>query len=217
MVVKKFTIQTLLALCGVLSSYTAWAVDVEVYGLFKNMAILKIDGKQRKLKVGQTSPEGVKLISADSFSAELEVEGKRDVYKLGAHVSTSFIEPKLGEAKIMPIGEMYMTTGFINKQQVNFLVDTGASTIAMNVHHARSLGINFRYVGSKIMVSTANGVTQAYKITLNSVRVGDIELKNIEAAVVDGDSPRIILLGNSFLNQVEMQRQGQIMLLKQKY
>ncbi len=193
------------------------ATDIIVLGLFKNKAIVKIDGVQRTLKKGKKSPEGVKLISADSYAAILEVDGKEQEFKLGRHVSTNFKQKTLAEAKIMPVNGMYSTAGFINGQQVNFLVDTGATWIAMNVHQARSLGINFRYIGKRSAVSTANGVVPVYRVTLDKVRVGEIELRNVAAAILEGNSPSEVLLGNSFLNRVEMQRQGQVMLLKQKF
>jgi aspartyl protease family protein len=193
------------------------AADIIVLGLFKNKAIVKIDGKQRTLKKGKKSPEGVKLISADSYVAILEVDGKEQEFKLGHHVSTNFKQKTLAEAKIMPTNGMYSTAGFINGQQVNFLVDTGATWIAMNVHQARSLGINFRYTGKRGSVSTANGTVPVYRVILNKVRVGEIELRNVTAGVLEGNSPPQVLLGNSFLNRVEMQRQGQVMLLKQKF
>lgn len=199
------------------STQFVYAADIVVLGLFKNKAVVNIDGKQRVLKKGKRSPEGVLLISADSDAAILEVEGKQQEFKLGRHVSTSFKEKKLAEAKIMSVNGMYSITGFINGQSVDFLVDTGATWIAMNVHQARSLGINFRYIGKRGYVSTANGVVPIYQIMLDKVRVGEIELRNIEAAVLEGDSPTEVLLGNSFLNRVEMQRQGRVMLLKQKF
>lgn len=117
----------------------------------------------------------------------------------------------------MPVNGMYSTTGFINGHPVNFLVDTGATWIAMNANQARSLGINFRYIGKRGAVSTANGVATVYRVNLDKVRVGEIELNNVAAGVLEGNSPSQVLLGNSFLNRVEMQRQGQVMLLKQKF
>lgn len=195
----------------------SFATDIMVLGLFKNKAIVNIDGKQRTLKKGKKSPEGVILVFADSDSAILEVDGKEQEFKLGRQVSSSFKQKELSEAKIMSVNGMYSTVGFINGQQVQFLVDTGATWIAMNAHQARSLGINFRYLGKRSHVSTANGVVPVYRVTLAKVRVGEIELTNVAAGVLEGSSPQQVLLGNSFLNRVEMQRQGQVMLLKQKY
>ncbi|MDH5395286.1 MAG: retroviral-like aspartic protease family protein [Gammaproteobacteria bacterium] len=199
-----------------INSQFVYADDIVVLGLFKNKAIVKIDGVQRTLIKGKSSPEGIKLISSDSDIAVLEYQGKQQEYKLGSHVSTSFKKKKLAEASIMPVKGMYPVTGFINGQAINFLVDTGATWIAMNVHHARNLGINFR-LGKQGHVTTANGVVPIYLVALDKVRVGEIELRNVEASVLDGDSPPMVLLGNSFLNRVEMQRRGQVMLLRQKY
>ena len=193
------------------------ATDIMVLGLFKDKAIVNIDGKQRTLKKGKKSPEGVTLISSDSDMATLDVDGKQSDFKLGRHVRTNFKQKRLPEAKIMPVNGMYSTTGFINGHPVSFLVDTGATWIAMNVHQARSLGINFRYIGKRGSVSTANGVVPIYRILLDKVKVGEIELTNVAAGVLEGNSPTQVLLGNSFLNRVEMQRQGQVMLLKQKF
>lgn len=193
------------------------AADIIILGLFKGRAIVKIDGKRRTLKPGKPSPEGVTLISADSDVALLEINGQQQEYKLGLHVGTRFKNKENAEAKIMPVEGMYFTTGFINGIPVKFLVDTGATWIAMNSHQARSLGINFRYIGRRAMVSTANGMAPVYRIRLDKVRVGEIELTNVEAGVLEGNSPTEVLLGNSFLNRVEMQRQGQVMLLKQKF
>lgn len=195
----------------------AHAEDITVLGLFKNKAIVNIDGKQRTLKIGKASPEGLMLISADSDTAVIEVDGKLKEFKLGMHVSSSFKEKIQAEAKILPVNGMYSVAGFINGRPVSFLIDTGATWIAMNVHQARSLGINFRYTGKRSVVSTANGAVPVYRILLDKVRVGEIELTQVEAAVLEGDSPEEVLLGNSFLNRVEMQRQGQVMLLKQKF
>ena len=201
----------------VLFSSVASAMDIVVLGLFNQKAIVRIDGVQRKLNLGQTSPEGVKLVAANSQVAILEIEGKQDEYRLGSHISSRFTAPTQAEARIMPVNGMYHIAGSINQQPVDFMVDTGATWIAMNVHQARALGINFRLEGKPGMVSTANGVVPIYGVMLDSVKVGEIELKNVEAGVVDGNSPTQVLLGNSFLNRVEMQRQGQVMVLKQKF
>ena len=195
-----------------------FAKDIVVLGLFKNKALVKIDGVQRVLKINKKSPEGIVLVFSDSDTAILEVDGQQQEFKLGSEVSTNFKQKRLAEAKILPTnGGMYSTVGFINGQQVNFLVDTGATWIAMNVHQARRLGINYRFIGQRASVSTANGVVPVYRVKLDKVRVGEIELTNVDAGVLEGDSPRHVLLGNSFLNRVEMKRQGQVMLLKQRF
>jgi len=97
---------------------------------------------------------------------------------------------------------------------VNFLVDTGATNIAMNEIVAGRLGIDFRYSGTPTRVSTASGIAPAHNVTLASVRVGDIELKNIRATVLEGQYPREVLLGMSFLSRVELERKGKLTILR---
>ena len=201
-----------------------WAVagasagaEILVQGLFKDTAILLVDGKQRRLRVGDTTPEGVKLLEADSESAIIEYAGQRQRYELGGSVRLSFDGPEQALAHIWPDNGMYYANGFINSQAVRFLVDTGASWVAMNANHARRLGIDFRYQGVRGTVRTASGVEPVYVVRLKTVRVGNIELRDVEAAVLEGDSPTEVLLGMSFLNRVDMKRQGEMLELRQKW
>lgn len=193
------------------------AADILVLGLFKDMAILRVDDKQYKLRTGEASPEGIKLIAADSEQAVLEINGQRETYSLGSHISSSFTAPEKSGAIIRPINGMYQVSGFINRQPVNFLVDTGASSIAMNANQARKLGINFRYEGEEGYSSTASGYAKIYKLKLDSVQVGDIVVNNVEAAVLEGNFPTTALLGMSFLNRVNMKREGQLLMLEKKW
>lgn len=193
------------------------AEDIVVLGLFKDMAILRINESQYKLRSGETSPEGIKLVSANSDEAVLEINGQRQTYKLGNHISLSFTTPDTAGAMIRPIDGMYKVHGFINRQPVEFLVDTGASTIAMNANQARKLGINFRYEGEVAYSSTANGYAKIYKLKLDSVQIGDIVVRNVDAAVLEGNFPTTTLLGMSFLNQVNMKRDGQLLVLEKKW
>jgi aspartyl protease family protein len=194
------------------------AARVSVLGLFNNKAVVLIDGRQRTLALNQTSPEGVTLISINSDGAVLEIGGKRSVYPLGGQAGTSIGTPKQTAVQVYrdPQG-MYMAAGSINGFPVNFLVDTGATAVAMNSIQAKRMGINFRLNGESIMVNTASGVEQAYQVKLARVKLGDIELYNIDAVVLDGPSPSDVLLGMSFLGRLEIQNSGQVMQLKRKY
>lgn len=196
----------------------ALAVDkVVVVGLFKDSAILNIDGKQRLLKAGETSAEGVKLISANSQEAVLEIDGERDTYKLGTHISSKFSERKQGEILRLwpnPANGLYIADGSINGFSMKFVVDTGASLVAMNSQEAKRLGINYRLEGSEGLSETASGYSKIYIIELDSVRVGDIELKNVKASVHEGDHPSQVLLGNSFLERINLRRDGKMLELQ---
>lgn len=194
----------------------AFAIDnIVVLGLSKGKALINVDGKQHMLSLGQISPEGVRLIKANVNEAELEVAGKRDVYPLGQHISSNFIP---AAETVVHIARnnfgMYTTTGAINSRLVNFLVDTGATSIALNAGEAKRLGIEYR-LGKPMQVSTASGTAQAFGMRLKSVKVGAIELRDVDAVVVDGSSPEIVLLGMSFLGRLNVQHQGQLLVLKQ--
>lgn len=192
---------------------------VQVVGLFKDRVVIMIDGQQRLLRIGQRSPEGVKLIRADSRKAVLEIDGRSVELVLDRGVGGQYRRPEAGpEARIYRnSGGMFMTVGTINGLPVNFLVDTGASQIAMNAREARRLGVDFRVDGERAAVSTASGYARAYAIKLASVKVGAIELQNVDALVIDGSHPTEVLLGMSFLSRLEIVNSNEVMVLKRKY
>ncbi len=214
---------TLILLLPLLSATSTAAPDnnsetIMVLGLFKDQAVIRIGKRQHILHVGETTPEGVKLIEADSEKAVLEFKGKKETYFLGRQISSHFKTAVIkGEATIWPLNGMYMVGGAINGQPVKFMIDTGASWISMNSQHARRLGLDYRVSGKRSSASTASGVAQVFLINLDRVKVGDIVLHHVEAAVLEGHSPVNILLGMSFLNRVDIQRKGQMMTLKKKW
>lgn len=195
-----------------------WAVNkIEVQALFSNKAVLSIDGQRRVLAVGTTSPEGVKLIAADSKNALLEVDGKQKNYTLGSSVSLSYSKPKNVEESVYADDRgMYLSVGSINGQSVRFLLDTGATLVAMNRSQAKRLGLRYREEGERSGVSTASGYEKAYKIKLKSVTLGKIKQHNVDAVVIDGNHPGPILLGMSFLGKVKVQHGGNVMRLQQR-
>lgn len=78
---------------------------------------------------------------------------------------------------------------------MKFLVDAGASVVAMNAAAARCRGIDHLRVGVVGMVSTAFGCGMREQVALDSVKAGDIQPRNVEAAVLDGPHPPVVLLG----------------------
>ena len=207
-----------LILFGIFANSLYAAERIIVRGLFRDRAILEIDGKQRLLRAGQTSPEGVKLISADSHKALVENQGKQSTLTLGHSISSNFSAPRQQRLKIIPdVRGMYRTTGSINGYPVKFIVDTGATLVSMNSRQARRLGIDYRVIGDPAVSTTASGYSNIYRIRLKRVKVGEIELRNIEAAVHEGDFPPVTLLGMSFLGQLDIQSSGDGLELKRKY
>ncbi|MDO3381184.1 TIGR02281 family clan AA aspartic protease [Gilvimarinus algae] len=194
-----------------------WAANLSVKMLAKDSALIEINGKQRMMRAGQTSPEGVTLLSASRAGAELEYEGQRYSLGLEKHIATAFEQADLPEVRIASgRGGHYEASGRINGIPVKFMVDTGATSVAMSSHAAEQLGINYR-AGQEIQVSTANGIAAAYNIWLDSVSVGSVEVKHVEAAVIIGSSPRTILLGNSYLSLVDMSTEQGVLVLKARH
>lgn len=210
--------QWLLMVCLLGVAQASLAVtDVQVKGLFGGSAVLIIDGTQHLLKAGKTSPEGVRLISADSKKAIVEIDGKRHTLSLSKRIGASYQKTDAAEVRLASgFGGHYVTPGRINNRPVEVMVDTGATSVAMNLSTAEKLGLNYR-AGKESSVSTANGVVQAFNVMLESVAIGSVTVRNVEATVLIGDSPEIILLGNSYLNHVNLSRENGVLVLQSKY
>lgn len=207
------------AVCLSLAAVSAQGARIDVVGLFTDKAVVVIDGTRRVLTLAEVSPEGVKLLAVEADYVVLEIGGKRAIHRLSqaAPVSTTFSSVPMLEVRIArdSIG-MYRSQGSINGTAVKFLVDTGATTVALNGSQARRLGIDFKKIGKQIPINTASGNTVGYLITLNRVKVGGIELFEVEAAVLDGDEPHEALLGMSFLGRLEMQNESGLLRLRKK-
>lgn len=198
------------------AGFAAVAVEnIEVVGLFTNKAVLVIDGNRRVLGIGQTSPEGVTVHQVDMEKALLEIDGVKKEYSLGkSSVGTRY--EKMAQKTVHVYKDahgMYRTTGTVNGQTVDFLVDTGASLVAMNTSQARRLGIRYLLKGKQGAVVTASGVVNAYYVKLDSVAVGAIKLHNIDGVIITGNGPLEILLGMSFLSRLTVEHSGQLMVL----
>jgi aspartyl protease family protein len=209
---------SLLVVALSLASTVAAVEKVTVVGLFKDTAIVVIDGTRRLLRSGDTSPEGVSLISATSKEAVLEIDGKQQRYSLDGQISGSYTKPSQVKVRIWPTpNNMYVVLGSINGYPVKFIVDTGATLVSMSGREAKRLGIDYRVTGRRGRSTTASGITEIFTVTLDRVKVGDIELRNVRGAVHDGDFPPATLLGMSFLSRLNMRQDGQALELELKY
>ncbi|MBI4988097.1 MAG: TIGR02281 family clan AA aspartic protease [Rhodocyclales bacterium] len=214
--VRRVLNSSLSALCCAFAAFPAWAVDVGVVGLFPGKAVLVIDGGEpRTLSVG-ANVSGVRLIAVDQDSATVEIVGKRQRLSIGQHAHSG---GNGGEAQTTNLTAdsrgHFITTGTVNGATVRFLVDTGATSVALGASDARRANVNLGS-GRPIMVQTANGITQAWLVTFDNVRVGDVTLHGVEGTVHQHDMP-MALLGMSFLNRMEMKRDGQTMTLRKRY
>jgi aspartyl protease family protein len=199
----------LAAACGV------QAADVRVVGVSASRAVVSINGgAPRTLAVGQKTAEGVKLLAVEGENATFEVDGRRRTLRMGQMYQTP--SPNSATVTLKADGSgHFMAEGAINGAATQFLVDTGATLIAIPGAEARRLGLSF-VNAPQMSVRTAGGVVPAYRITLDTVRVGGITLTAIDALVVDRGLD-MVLLGMSFLNRTEMRRDGDTMVLTRRF
>ena len=207
----------LLVLLGVTTA--VHATEVGVVGLFPGKAVVTINGgRPRTLAVGDKTAEGVNLKAVEAGAAILEFDGKRHRVGIGEQVFARVDESARSGGTIHLTADTqghFFTTGSLNGTSVRFLVDTGATLVSFGASDARRAGIDYKN-GEPQMTMTANGAVRVWKIKLNTVRVGEVTLHEIDAAVHEHDLP-VALLGMSFLNRMEMLREGETMTLKQRF
>lgn len=211
----------LLLLC--LLPALAWAeTQVNVVGLFQGKAILVVNGgKPRTLSVGDVSPEGIRLVSANSSQAVIEVDGVRRELGMGQAVAlaSSRDDAATSGGSVTLYADStghHFIDGQINGAPLRFLVDTGASAIVMNSGDAKYAKIDYKR-GTPVSVQTANGVANAYRVVINNVRLNGLTLTQVDGLVMEGGSPAVVLLGMSALNRMEMKRDGIALTLIKKY
>ena len=201
---------------GGFSCTTAWATSVSVVGLFKDKAIVSIDGgKPRTLGVGQVF-QGVRLLAADSNSASIDVDGQRRTLGMGQSFGGSASPTERRSVSLTADARGHFSAaGSLNGYPVSFLVDTGATSIAINAADAKRMGLDYK-AGPAVGVNTAGGVVPAWRVKFNSVKVGGITINQVDGMVVESGLS-VPLLGMSFLNRMEMRRDGQTMTLTQRF
>jgi len=214
---KKISFVGLLLFLGLFYASAYAMPDIRVDGLFNGRAVISINGQSKLMKAGQEGPHGVKLVSSDSKQAVIAVNGKIIKLGLSERISSSYSEAEVAEVRLLSgRNGHYFVDGAVNGRTVNFLVDTGASVIAMNIHVAKKLGINYRSAPT-VKMSTASGLADAYEVYLDKVTIGNITQHKVRSVIHVGDFPQITLLGNSFLSKVAMTEEKGVMVLRQKF
>ena len=210
---------TTLMLALALTAGIGHAESVALAGMMGSKALLVVDGSAPKsVAVGETH-QGVKVISTSGDQAVIEQDGKRTTLRVGeapVHMGASTSGGKGNRIVLMAgSGGHFMTAGQINGKAVQFMVDTGATSVAMGAQDAERAGINYK-AGRPVMMSTANGNAQGFQIKLASVRIGDVEVFDVDAVVTPQAMP-FMLLGNSFLTRFQMSRENDQMTLTKRY
>lgn len=214
---RRTVVSTLLALTAALPAGLARAAEpVQVLALFEGRAVVRGEAEQHLLQVGQTSPDGITLLAADAQGARVRYRGEEYQLGLSRHVSSRFQGAERQRVAINAdsLGQ-YRVRGSVNGSFVDFLVDTGASIVAMSRVHARTIGLSLDGA-EQGRVHTAQGTVASHFVTLDEVVVGGITAHHVQAAVIDADYPLEILLGMSFLRSVALQEQDGVLTLRQK-
>jgi len=209
-------LSALLAL-ALLASGGAGAQTVSMAGSLGTRALLVIDGKPRQVAVG-TTVDGVRLLSVTGNDALVEVNGKRVALQLGGSpanlggVASGGTGDKIVLTSVS--GGHFVTSGTVNGNAVRFVVDTGATNIAMGKDDAERIGLDYKK-GQLAYSHTANGVIPVYRVMLSSVQIGDVQVYNVEASVLPTSMP-FMLLGNSYLDRFQMRRENDRLTLEKK-
>jgi aspartyl protease family protein len=196
----------------------AGAQTVTLQGVLGGKALIMVDGSAPKAVAPGESHKEVKVLAVVGDQATVEVAGQRQVLRVGeAPVSVGSGPGGRGTKIVMTAdtGGHYLAQGTINNRSARFMVDTGATSVAMGLGDAERLGIDFRR-GTPVLGGTANGVVQMWRVKLASVRIGDVEVLDVDGAVVNASMP-YVLLGNSFLNRFQMTRDNQLLVLERRY
>jgi aspartyl protease family protein len=195
------------------------AGSVTLTGSIGSRAILIVNGNPPKTVAVGESYQGVKLISLQAEQAVVELEGKRVNLRMDTPVSIGGGGGGGGGGSriVLPADSRghFMTQGAINGRPVTFMLDTGATAIALSADDAQRIGLDYSK-GQRVLMNTANGTTTGYRLRLQSVRVGDVEVYDIDAIVSQQAMP-FVLLGNSFINRFSMRRDADQMVLEKRY
>lgn len=214
----------LLSLAGVAAALPplATAQSVALSGVLGSKALLVIDGGTPRALAAGDSLQDVRVLQVSGDTAEVEIKGRRQTLRLGeAPISlggrgAAAGDPALGRRVVLKADNRghFIERGQINGKTMVYMVDTGASSVAIGRSDAERMGLPF-LKGQPVMMRTANGDAQGWSLRLDSVRVGDVEVFGVDAVVAPLAMP-YVLLGNSFLAHVQMTRQGSEMVLERR-
>ncbi|MDM0088856.1 MULTISPECIES: TIGR02281 family clan AA aspartic protease [unclassified Variovorax] len=206
-----------LALCA------GWAAaqsnSVMLTGTIGSRAILVVNGGAPKTVAVGERFQNVRLVSLQDGQAVVESAGQRLTLRMDTPVSVGASGGGGGNGSRIVLNAdsrgHFMTAGAINGRSVSFMLDTGATAVALSAADATRIGLDFQK-GTPVQMNTANGVVQGYRLRLDSVRVGDVEVRDIDAIVSQQPMP-YVLLGNSFIGRFSMRRDAEQMVLERRF
>lgn len=209
----------LVCACVLACTGVARAQAVALSGLLGAKALLVVDGGSPKsVGVGE-SHQGVKLVSLQADQAVVEIAGQRQTLRIGDSPVSAGSAPDAGSNGKIVLHAVsnghFLAQGQINGRTAALMVDTGASVVGISMADADRIGLNYRS-GQPVQMNTANGVTHGWLVKLDSVRLGSVDVYNVDAVVTPGAMP-YVLLGNSFLTRFQMTRTNDQLVLQKRY
>lgn len=195
------------------------APAIALSGILGTKALLVIDGTAPRLLAPGESHRGVRVISTQPDTALIEIGNQRQTLRVGgAPVNVGTATAGSSGARIVmsaDSGGHFVGQGTINSRPMQYLVDTGATSIGIGVSDAERMGLDYKR-GNPVEVATANGVARGWRIRLSSVRVNDVEVREVDAIVTPYAMP-FVLLGNSYLTRFQMTRTNEQMVLEKRF
>lgn len=161
------------------------------------------------------SPSPYGTTHPDYEQTEDAKEKKKNAINPNTHIHTRKTPDGFKEVAIkMNRGNAYMLRGKINGHSVNFLLDTGATSVAIPQQVANSIGLSGNGRGHK--VQTANGETEMFPTELDMLEIGELSVRFCPAIINPSDKGDVILLGMSALKHFEIIQKNGVMILRGK-
>lgn len=215
---KSASFLSLASALAVLCLVPSWAhaQSVGMAGVLGSKALLVVDANPPKALGAGEEYQGVKVLAVTKDEATIQVNGARRVLRLGEAPVSVGARGGSGRRIVLMADSRghFVNSGAINGRVMQYMVDTGASTIAIGRNDADRMGLNYQN-GEPVRMNTANGVAQGWRMRLDSVRLGDVEVLGVEAIVTPQPMP-YVLLGNNFLAQFQMTRINDQMVLEKR-
>lgn len=219
---------TLISAAGLLFSSAAGAQSVVLTGILADKALISVDGYAPVLLTKGQPYQGISLVSIDAERHAITVKlegtpGQREL-RLGASPSTigggsgSAVDVIKGSGKRISMAQAadgkFYAEAYVNEQRTRWMLDPEASSLAIGQDDANRLDISRLQRGDMATLRTPSGPYIGERVILGSLRIGEVELRNVEVIIVP--SLPVPILGKSFLDRFKVQRNNDILLLERK-
>lgn len=221
----KKTLIAALCLCGWITGTHA-GTSVGISGTLGDKVLISVNGAPARVVATGQQHDGVRVIEVRGDRVTVEVNGERRTLTVGLgdaftarHAPVDTTQAANGRAGVTLTADahgQFSAQVQINGVDATFLVDTGASVVTLPSSLARRANIDLERA-TPIIISTANGRAHAHRVLLNTVKLGGLAAHLVEAVVIEDAKLPYALLGMSFLKRMVMHRDGDSLILLQRY